>query len=241
MDTNRRTATLVGILFILGTLAGVLSFSITGPIFNAPEFLKIVVVNQNGLVSAALCVLFMGLALAPIPFLVFPILKKYDEILALGYIIFRGGLEMVTYMIIAFCWLLLIPLSQAYSAAGSANSPYFETLANLLVKASGVGSALTAIVFPLGAWMFYIVLFRANLLPRWLSVWGMVGVTLNFLVSGLAGLYGLNATYPNLESLLNMPIFFQELVMAVWLIARGFNQPAVVVRTFTIPGAKQVR
>ena len=240
-DTTRRTAGLVGALFIIGTAAGVLSVILTNGLLTGPDFLSKVSANQYQVVSAALCVLIMGLALAVIPVLVFPILKKQNEALALGYVVFRGGLETVTYLVIVVSWLLLIPLSHEYVSAGAPNAPYFLTLGNLLIRSGEIGSALTAVVFPLGALMFYVLLYQTKLLPRWLSVWGMIGVVLDLLVTGLGGLYGLSAAMSTLEGVFNMPIFIQEMVMAVWLIVRGFNQSSVVVRTFSISQAKQGR
>ena len=91
MNTYRKTAVIVGALYIIGTVAGVLSVVFTSPILNAPDYLMQVTANKNQIVIGALFVLLMGFALALIPALVFPILKKHNEALALGYVVFRGG------------------------------------------------------------------------------------------------------------------------------------------------------
>jgi hypothetical protein len=227
MSSSRKTAVIVGVLFIIGTVAGVLSVVLTGPILNGSDFLAAVAANQNQLVIAALFVLTMGLALAMVPVVAFPVLKQHNEVLALGYVVFRGALETLTYFVVVIAWLLLIPLSQAFVEAGAADASSFQALGALLLKAAEIGASLTAIVFALGAAMFYAVLYQSKLIPRWLSVWGLIAVALNFVSTGLAGLFGLTAQMGAIQMAANLPIFLQEMVMAVWLIVKGFNASAI--------------
>src|SRR5262245_7339780 len=86
---NRKTAIIVGVLYIIGTIAGILSLVFTGPILNDPDFLIKVSVNQNQIIIGAFFVLVMGLALSIIPVMMFPIFKKENEVLALGALVFR--------------------------------------------------------------------------------------------------------------------------------------------------------
>ena len=97
-ETYRKTAGTVGVLYIIGTVAGVLSVVFTGSILGDPNYLVKVSANANQIITGALFVLIMGLALAMVPVVIFPILKKYNEVLALGYVVFRGALETVTYI-----------------------------------------------------------------------------------------------------------------------------------------------
>jgi hypothetical protein len=226
MNTYRKTATLVGILFIIGTVAGILSVVCTQAILGDPGFLAKVSGNENQIALGALFVLLMGLSLAMVPVVMYPILKKYNEALAVGYVVFRGGLETFTYMITIICWLLLAPVSQQFAQAGAAQANV-QTLGDLLRKAAETGSTLTAIVFPLGGLMLYYILYRSNLIPRWISVWGMVAVILHLLSTGLAPMFGLLDSMSPLQTAANLPIFLQEMVMAVWLIAKGFNTSAI--------------
>ena len=95
MNTYRKTAIMVGVLFIIGTVAGILSVALSGPARDEARYLVDVSSNANQITVAALCVLLMGLALALVPIVLFPLLKKYNEVLALGYVVFRGALETV--------------------------------------------------------------------------------------------------------------------------------------------------
>jgi hypothetical protein len=88
----------VGVLFIIGTVAGILSVVVTGSILADPEYLIKVSANENQIIIGALLVLIMGFALAMVPVMLFPIFKKYNEALALGAVVFRGALEAVAYI-----------------------------------------------------------------------------------------------------------------------------------------------
>jgi hypothetical protein len=227
MNASRKTAVIVGVLFIIGTVAGVLSVVLTSTILNGPDVLAEVAANQTQVILAALLVLTMGLALAMVPVVIFPILKQHNEVLALGYVVFRGALETFTYFVVVIAWLLLIPLSQAFLSAGAADALNLQALGAFSLKAAEVGASLTAIVFPLGAAMLYVVLYQSKLIPRWLSVWGLIAVALNFVSTGLAGVFGLTPQMGAIQMAANLPIFLQEMVMAAWLIVKGFNASAI--------------
>ena len=128
MNAYKKTARIVGVLYIIGTVAGILSLVVTGPVRSAQYYPISVPASETQLVVGALFVLMMGLALAMVPVMMFPILRKYNEALALGYVVFRGGLEAVTYLAIATSWLLLVPLSQIYAQAGASDASNFQAL-----------------------------------------------------------------------------------------------------------------
>ena len=226
MNTNRRTAIIVGVLYIIGTVAGILSVVFSTPILNGPDFLSKVSANENQFIIAALFVLLMGLALALVPVMLFPILKKQNEALALGYVVFRGALETVTYIALVISWFLLLILSREYVAAGALDTSYFQTLGALFLKGNDSISTILAIVFCLGALMLYYLLYRSKLIPRWISVWGFIAITLH-LATGFLIIFQLMSPFSTINLVTNFPIFLQEMVMAVWLIVKGFNPSAI--------------
>ena len=73
-----------------------LSAVVTGPVLDGSDYLVEVAANGNQMIIGALLVLTMGLALAIVPVMMFPVFRKHNEALALGYVVFRGGLEAVT-------------------------------------------------------------------------------------------------------------------------------------------------
>jgi len=82
-----------------------------------------------------------------------------------------------------------------------------------------------SLVFCLGGVLFYVLLYRSRIVPRWITVWGFVGIPL-YAVAYLLAMYdviGINSSEVNL---LCLPLAVQEMVLAIWMIARGFRPAA---------------
>jgi hypothetical protein len=226
LSANRKTATVVGALYILGTAAGILSVVFTQPILNGPDFLIKVSAHQNQFILGALSVLTMGFALALVPVVLYPVVKKQNEALALGYVVFRGALETFTYIVSVITWLFLLLVSQEYRAAGATGGTYFQLLGAVLLKGNDSVNTILIFVFGLGALILYYLFYRSKLVPRWISVWGFIAIVLH-LTTGFLILFQVTGSMSMVTTAMNLPILFQELVMAVWLIAKGFN-PSVI-------------
>ena len=83
------------------------------------------------------------------------------------------------------------------------------------------------LAFALGAFMYYYVLYRSRLVPRWLSGWGLVAIRpgpgRRPFYAGFTQDFG----FTTVNTVLSIPIGLQEMVLAVWLIAKGFSAPAL--------------
>lgn len=226
MDTNRKTAVWVGVLYIIGTVAGVLSVLILQPILDAPDYLSQIAANENPIIISCLFILTMGFVLAMVPVLLFPILRRYSEVLALGYVVFRGALETVAHIVVVVCWLFLLAVSQEYGATGASNVSYLQTLGMVLLKGQALILNVGIIVFSLDALMLYYLLYRSRLVPRWISVWGFIAIIMHFSTAFLTMFRLIPPGFSTLAVVINLPIMFQEMVMAVWMIVKGFNPAA---------------
>jgi hypothetical protein len=220
-DSSRSSAVVVGALYIIGTVAGVLSFVVTGDTLDEKYFLLRIPGSENQVRVGALLVLLMGLSLAMIPVVMYPILRKYNEILALGYVVFRGALETATYLACAIGWLLLLPLSRSYVQAGAPQTANYHELGATLLQEVEISAMLTSLIFPLGAMMFYYALYRSTLVPRWLSGWGLLAA-IPYLAAGLLQLFAVIDASSPIQFVLDLPMLVQEMVLALWLILRGF-------------------
>jgi Domain of unknown function (DUF4386) len=226
MISSRKTAIVVGVLYIIGTVAGILSVVVSTPILEGPDFLLKVSANENQFVMAALFVLLMGLALAMVPVTMFSILKVHNQALALGYVVFRGALETMIYIAQVITWLFLLILGREYVAAGAPVASYFQTLGSLLKEGNDSIAPILGIVFSLGALMLYYVFYQSKLIPRWISGWGFIAIALHLATSFLI-VFGLQSAFSTINLVMNFPIFLQEMVMAVWLIVKGFSPSAI--------------
>ena len=226
MSTYRKTASIVGVLYIIGTISGILSLVFTGPVLEEPDYLTQISMNPNQIITGAIFVLIMGLALVMVPVVIFPVLKKFNEVLALGYIVFRGALEGVTYLALVIGWLSLPSISQGYVKAVAADAFYFQSLGDFVLQAHDQIGHVATIVFILGALMFYYVLFRSKLVPRWLSGWGLLAAVPYF-ASGVSGLFALLSPMSTAQMVMVLPLAVQEMVLAIWLIVKGFDSSSV--------------
>ena len=213
-----KIARIIGILYIIGTAAGILSVPFIS-MKNSQDYLIEIAENPNKLIIGTILELVMGFALAMIPVFAFPILRKFNEIIGIGYIIFRSALETCTYIIQAVCLLALSSLGAAY-AAGTQEAVHIFG-AGMSLKAI-TDSSVNVFIFSAGALIFYSTLYIYRLVPGWLSGFGIIAILLHF-VSGILVLFGLQENFDTGSLIMNMPIAVQEMVLAVWLIIKGFR------------------
>jgi hypothetical protein len=221
MREHRAAATTAGILYIIGTVAGVLSQVVAiAPVSGADDRLAAGVQHSGAVVTCALLVLVMGLSLAFVPVVLFPALREVDEVLAIGYLVVRGAVETTCYVVSAISLLLLVPVGEAMSTGTGTASPTGERLGNLLLDHVEVG-AVTALVFCLGGVLFYLLLYRSRIVPRWIVMWGLAAIPF-YAAAYVLAVYAVIGTDSTAQTLLYTPM-----VLAVWMIARGFR-PAVL-------------
>ncbi len=227
MNSDKKTAMIVGVLFIIATVASLLSTVFTGSILDAPDYLVKLSANGNQVIMGALFQLIAAIGSASIAIWLYPILKKYDESLALGAVGFRL-IEAVFYIVAAIGLLSLLTLSQEVLKAGTPDASYFQTIGALILAVRNSASFVFAVIaFGLGAAIYYYIFYRTKLIPRWLSVWGLIGVVLLLSAALLTMFGGQPFSISGIMLLLVLPLAMQEMVLAVWLIVKGFNSSAI--------------
>ena len=225
MNNFRNLAVSAGILFIIYTSVDVLSFLFLGPV-TAANYLVSVSENASLVGTGAFLLLIGGACASGIAISLYPVLKKFSPVLALGAVGFRISEGVLSF--VSVCALLsIITLSQLFVKAGAPDSSYFQTLGALLYAGyRWVGNVGSLLAFSIGCTLYYIIFCRTKLIPRWISVWGLV-----FGISGIVscGLVctGLIAPLGMEQVVMVIPMLPQEIVLAVWLIVKGFNPSAI--------------
>ena len=226
MNSNRKTARIVGVLFITATVSAVLGTVVfIGPILNAPDYLTNISANENRLLIGVLFELITVVAVAGTGIALFPIFRKHNEALALGY---AGGriIESVFIVVTAVGALALLTLSRAY-VAGAPDASSFQTLGTVLLAERDWNFLIGPnTLFSLNALIVSYLLYQSRLVPRFLSVWGLIGAPL-ILAAGLLIMFGFPRFSPISALLALLPIASFEMVLAVWLIVKGFNPSAI--------------
>ena len=122
--------------------------------------------------------------------------------------------------------LSLLTLSQEYVTAGASNASLFQISGTLLLAVKTWAGQLGVIAFTMGGMMYYYVFYQSKLVPRWLSGWGFLGAALS-LAAALLAIFGQIIPFSTVFILFKLPILVQEMVLAVWLIVKGFNPSAI--------------
>jgi hypothetical protein len=221
----RKTAMIVGALFIIATVTAITAMVLLGTAFEEPDYLVDLPEIEDKVVTAVVLELILAVSLIGIGALMFPVFKKHGEGLALGYAGIRL-VEAIFIIVASVCLLVMLTMGKDYSA-GNLDVADIETIGALLMAIrEGAFLIGTLIFLGLGAMTLNYLFYRSELIPRWLSVWGIIGGA-GVLVYGVLGLGGLDTGATDASTLLAAPIAVQEMVFAVFLMVKGFDRPAM--------------
>jgi hypothetical protein len=219
MDSSRSTARIVGVLFLVALITSLVGGLWLESIITAEDYLSSVSANETQVALAVLLELINGIAVVGIAVCLFPIFRQQNEALALGYVAFRI-IEAVIIIAAVVSPLALVSLSQEYLAASASEAIRFDALGSSLLAMRNIWAGqLLGIFFCVAALLLYYLLFRTKLVPRWLSGWGFVAVAL-VLAWNVLELIGIHI---GVGIILALPMILNEIVLAVWLIVKGFS------------------
>ena len=140
----------------------------------------------------------------------------------MGMLLFRGALEGAYYIIVSLSFVALFALGVEYTATGG-TSENLVSIGNVLYSLIDKAGPVGTIMFLIGATCIYVSFYRTKLIPRWLTIWGFIGVV-PYMLYAILHFFGLDN---GIGFYLQMVLAPQEMVMAVWLIVKGFNSEAV--------------
>jgi hypothetical protein len=144
--------------------------------------------------------------------------------------VFRA-IEAVMYTVGAVSLLSLFTVGQLFTNAAVADRVPLQAIGDSLLGIRQEAILAGVFAFCLGALLYYCVFYQSRLIPRWLAGWGIVAV-LPMFAACVSALFSHSSvtTY----TVLILPIALQEMVLAVWLIARGFRSSSVSSRTAVV-------
>jgi hypothetical protein len=221
-NSFKGTAVIVGVLFLIQMIAASVSYSaILTPILRANNIPLNISAHSTKVTVAMLLDLITGLSVFGISVLLFPLLKRYDERIALWYFGLRLN-EWVCATISGIFLLTVISVSKDYAATSTRENPYLQSLVTYLLHAAGVTKTLMLLGFCFSAVLFYYLLLKSKLLPAFISVWGLIGVIL-LLPEVLANIFG----YSLGGIIIMLPMGLNEIFLGIWLIVKGFNKSVI--------------
>src|SRR5664279_1996011 len=222
MTSDRKTAIVAGILFILAAVTAIVGALLYSSILNDPAYITKGSVNETRILWGAFLEIVLAFAVIGTSITLFPILKKFNESLALGTICFRL-LEATLIVIGILSLLAILTLSHDYSREINPDTSSYMRGARLLLTIHnwtflfGPNIALGPSTTMTGWWLY-----KSGLVPRTIAVLGLAGGPVIF-VCGLMVMFGLFPQISVWGGVLAIPVFTYEMSLSVWLIVKGFR------------------
>lgn len=216
MRSAKRTGQTIGLLILAQVTAGpIVNFGLLRPI-TTPGFLANAVGSSLQL-GVAVVVLFVTGALSiGIAVTAWPVFREYSPRMALSLL--SLGVASFSVAAVENCSVMsMLSLSQAYAAADTADPGVFEAL-GVVVRAARRWAHVTNLLVGGGMiFIFYSILYRFALVPRALSAFGLAAALLHIAAVTMAflGPY----VFP-----LMIPLGVSYLAIALWLMAKGFDE-----------------
>jgi len=232
---TKKDAVITGALFIIATVTAIIGLKLYDPVLNNSAYLTHGVSHSNQIITGAVSELVLACTAAGTGVMLYPYLRRYSESLGLGYLAFRL-LEVVFILVGIVSVLALLTLSRMYTSTPAPDTATFEAIGGIL-KAIHDWTFMLGPNFMLGinTFIYSYVFFQTNLVPRKLAAFGMIGAVC-ILLAAILELFGVILQISIWGVLLAVPIFAFEMVLAVWLIRKGFNLKTLPEEKLTIAG-----
>jgi len=221
MNRYRGNAIAVGILLIACTATTILSVVPLGSTLDSSDYLTQLAADDSRVIWTALIEFAWAATGAGIAIALYPVIRRHHPALALASVAGRVA-EGMFVLIGTVSLLALLTVSQESLTPGADPAAFTATGDALLAVRDWTMGFVGVLPFLAAALMYYYVLYRTRLVPRWLSGWGLAGAALG-LIAAVYCAYIQDFGLSTLNTVLNIPIALQEMVLAVWLLTKGFT------------------
>lgn len=226
VDTSKRkTATTIGVLFLIVFILHIIGSSIMEEFLLSPDYLSGIYENTTLVIIAEILELIAAIAIIGIVYMTYPIIKAYNEKLGRIYAIARliELAMLIVGVIIAFS---LLSLSHEFVNAGSPDSGY-KSRGTLLLTGRYWTFKVVLIFLLIGYLIFFYTLYQTKGIPRFISIWGLIIVPLMF--TGILLEIFVSPSFGNSVFFPGFVIFYLpgaplDIVLGIWLITKGFSE-----------------
>ncbi len=213
---DKTAARTVGALFLISTAGMAFGSGMIEELWRAPNYLSSISGNKMDMILGALLMLVNDFAVVGIAVVMFPILKRHNETIALVYLSSRIIEGIILAVGVVFL-LSLLTISREYLKLDTPDVAYFEMLGSVVINGNFWAFNIAMIILSIGSLPFCFLLFRTGLLPKWLSAWGFIGYLI-LLVGIIATMFGYN-----ILTMSFIPGGLFEFCLPFWLFFKGFN------------------
>ncbi|MGV9266425.1 DUF4386 domain-containing protein [Kitasatospora sp. NPDC003701] len=225
MNADRRNGMAAGVLFLVTEVAAVAGVALYRPVLDGTDY--VLGAGADGRVLlGALCEVVLALAVAGTGVMLFPVLRRRHEGIALGYVCARL-LEAVVIVLGLVAVLAVVTLRRDAAAAPSdAGASSYAVAARALVAVHDWTFLLGPnLILGVNTLLLALLLHRAGVVPRTITALGLVGGPL-ICASAVAVWFGLYGQLSGPGAAAALPVFAWELSLAGWLLLRGFRGAA---------------
>jgi uncharacterized protein DUF4386 len=221
MDSVRKTALVAGALYLITFVSSIPALMLLHPVLHNPGY-----ITSSGADTRVIlgCLLDMVNALAAIGTAVtlFPVVKRQNEGIALGYIASRA-FEAAVIVIGVVCLLAVVTLRQDLAGATGTNAATLVTTGKSLVAIRDWTFLLGPGLMPaFNALCLGYLLYKSRLVPRIIPTLGLIGAPL-LIAAVVTTLFGVNEQLSLWSGVATAPIFVWELSVGLWMMVKGFN------------------
>lgn len=220
LSTDRNTARLVGALFLISYAGVFIGNAISSAIIDKADYLFTAYPDRGQVTLGVVIELLNDIAVVGIAVLLYPLLRRVSEGIALWYVGLRV-LEAALLMVSKVSTLSIIDLSDDFLAMGAVNEASYDSLGTLALATRDAAGQMGAYAFMVGGIALYYLLLRSQLVPRFISIWGLLGIA-SLIAATVFAVPDLTQSF-EFAMLLYLPIVANELFLAGWLLVKGFS------------------
>jgi hypothetical protein len=225
MTSLRRTALVAGLLYLITYLA-IPTLALYGPVLNDPAYI-VGSGSDTGALWGAVLELIVALAIVGTGVALFPVLKRQNEGVALGFVtarVFETGVIVVGIISL----LSIVTLRQDVGAAAGADAASLVNTGRSLVAIHDWTFLIGQTLLPgINALLLGSLMYRSGLVPRVIPLLGLIGAPL-LISSAIGQVLGINEQYSAFSAIAVLPIFLFELLLGLWLVFKGFKPSPVL-------------
>ena len=224
MSSSRRTAAIVGLLFLIATVSFMAADTLIKGVLDRPNYLIGASGDATALAAGALLAFVDGLAVVGISVLMFPLLRHTSESLALGYVGLRVA-ELGVVLLYMVGPLIVLALGNGV-LDGTVDASASQSPGSLLGALHDATLVLLYLFTGASGIILAVLLYRSKLVPRLLAVLGLIGYPVLLAGAALA-MFGVIDVQQGAGMLAMLPGGLFELILPIWLLAKGFSQPVL--------------
>ncbi len=225
MTSLRKTAFVAGLLYLITYLA-IPTVALYGPALDDPTFIASAG-NSTGILWAAVLELIVAFAIVGTGVALFPVLKRQNEGVALGFVtsrLFETGIIVVGIISV----LSIVTVRQDVGATAGADAASLVGTGRALVAIHDWTFLIGQTLLPgINALLLGSLMYRSGLVPRAIPLLGLIGAPL-MISSALGQVVGINSEYSAWSAIALVPIFLWELTLGLWLVFKGFKPSAPI-------------